>query len=321
MKKYMSITEVANEFNISKTSVYKLMEHSNTEKRLEPINKETHRGDGGYRFKAQDVERIKAFYEKKDLTSSDAAKILNVSTTYIHKLIKNKEIKYYEDEYKGKRTYFIKKEEVEQYKLDHPELEKNETIYHKKEGLFLFQPFKKGDQLARIHKINSRGKKKVAAFLITENGEEIPYEKADEEGWKRGVVLEHKKNITTYGTAKFEFPKPAAINSLIYDMIVEMLKHIGANNMKIDVGDKIVVEVKKSELKGIQSQTHFDYIDAMKKFIVEGKIVEKYDGVLIDTGLTPMTFYVDEQSKEKIMNEISEAGVSMHEWFKRKISE
>ncbi|MFS1513112.1 helix-turn-helix domain-containing protein [Chengkuizengella sp. SCS-71B] len=315
----MSINEVAKEFNISKTSVYKLMEHTNTEKRLEPINRETHRGDGGYKFKAQDVERIKSFYKKKDLTSSDAAKILNVSTTYVHKLIKNKDLEYYESEYKGKRTFFIKKEVVEQYKLNHPELEKNDVIYHKKEGLFLFQPFKKEGQLARIYKINSKGRK-AESFLITENGEEISLERAEEEGWKREVVLEQRKNIATYGTAKFHFPKPASIDSLIYDIIVQLLKHVGVNNIKIEIDDKILVEVKKSELQGVQSQTHFDFINTLKKFIVEGKVIEKYDGILIDTGLTPMTFYMDEELKEKIMNEINETGVSMHEWFKHKVN-
>lgn len=317
----MSINEVATEFNISKTSVYKLMEHSNTEKRLEPINRETHRGDGGYKFKEEDVERIKQFYKKTDLTSSDAAKILNVSTTFIHKLIKNNEVEYYEGEYKGKRTYFIIKETIERYKDAHPELTNNNVIYHKKEGVFLFQPFRKEEQLARIYKLNSRGKKKVEAFLITENGEEMTLEKAEEEGWKREVVLEHKKNITTYGTAKFQFPKPASMDSLIYVVIVEMLKHVGANNMKIEVKDKILVEVKKSELKGVQSQTHFDFIDTLKKFIVEGKIIEKYDGVLIDTCLTPMTFYVQDDLKKKIIDEIGNSGISMHEWFEQKVNQ
>ncbi|NBI27456.1 helix-turn-helix domain-containing protein [Chengkuizengella marina] len=316
----MSIQDVAKAFHISKTSVYKLMEHSNREKRLEPINRETHRGDGGYKFKVQDVERIKTFYKKKDLTSSDAAKILNVSTTYVHKLIKNNELAYYEDEYKGKRTFFIKKEVIQQYKLDHPELAKKDVIYHKNEGLFLFQPYKKDGKLARIYKIYSKGKKKVEAFLMNENGEEMTLEEAQEEGWESQVVLENKKNVTTYGTAKFQFPTPASIDSLIYDIIVELLQHVGANNMKIEMDDKILVEVKKSQLQGVQSQTHFDFIDMLKKFIVKGKVIEKYDGLLIDTGLTPMTFYMDEELKEKIMREVRELGISIHEWFEQKVN-
>ncbi|ULL14810.1 hypothetical protein DVH26_10345 [Paenibacillus sp. H1-7] len=45
---------------------------------------------------------------------------------------------FYEEEYRGKRTYFIKEEDLEQYIKENPDAGKTETIYDKQSGLFLF---------------------------------------------------------------------------------------------------------------------------------------------------------------------------------------
>ncbi|RAU93437.1 hypothetical protein [Paenibacillus sp. YN15] len=46
METYMSLTQAANEIGITATSLYKIINHENPEKRLEPVNRTTHRGDG-----------------------------------------------------------------------------------------------------------------------------------------------------------------------------------------------------------------------------------------------------------------------------------
>ena len=59
MDTYISLTEAAKLLGITTTSLYKIINHEQPEKRLEPVNRTTHRGDVGYRFRATDVDEFK----------------------------------------------------------------------------------------------------------------------------------------------------------------------------------------------------------------------------------------------------------------------
>jgi hypothetical protein len=102
---------------------------------------------------------------------------------------------------------------------------------------------------------------------------------------------------------------------MIFTIIEELFKQVGAANIRITKSEKLIVEVKKSVLYGIMPTTHPDMIDKLKLFIISGEIIHKYDGTLIDTGLSPITFYLSE-SKKKQLNDISKKeGKSLQEWL------
>ncbi|MFC3345813.1 hypothetical protein ACFOHW_26125 [Paenibacillus abyssi] len=89
--------------------------------------------------------------------------------------------------------------------------------------------------------------------------------------------------------------------------------------MKISAGEQLVVEVKKSVLVGILPTTHPDMIDKLKLFLLKGEIIPKYDGTLIDTGLSPITFYLPEEKKAELVRLAAADGISLQEWIEKRL--
>lgn len=318
---YWDVLQAAAVLGMTSTSLYKLVNHPNPAKRLEPVNRSTHRGDGGYRFRAEEVERLKAHYAKPGLTPAEAARKLGRSTTFIHKLLQENKLDFHEGEYRGKRTFFIQEEELERYKLENPDAGKYETIFDKRRGIFLFQPFAREGKLARLIELKRLSNKRTEAVLLTEDGERIDYEAALTAGWSPQLMLEPRKLNTAYGYARFVFPLPRSLDSIIYLLLEEMFKQIGPANMRVTVGGQLEVEVRKSVLQGILPATHAEWIDKLKLFIRQGEIVVKYDGILIDTGLSPITIYVPEAKKQMLARLASKQQEPLQEWLERKLDE
>lgn len=320
MTQYLRAGEAAAELGITVTSLYKLKNHKDQNKRLEPINPSTYKGDGGFVYRREDVDRVKPAYVNNDYTVSEAADRIGRSPTFVHKLIREGSLAYYEGMYRGKRAYFIKPVDLERFTSSNADIGKYDMIYDRKTGAFLFQPFQKEGKIARIVTMKRLNRRKKEITLQSETGELITYEDAITAGWEPALSIIDRKPITSYGYARFDFPSPTAFDSMIYAIIEELFKQAGPANIRITVGERLVVEVKKSVLLGILPTSHPDMIDKMKLFLVQGEIVPKYDGTLIDTGLSPITFYVTDNKKAKLIQLAVEAGVSLQEWIERKLS-
>lgn len=285
------------------------------------MNRATHRGDGGYRFRQSDVLEFKKNYIKNDLTSMEAARRIGRSTTFVHKLVRDGKIAYYEEEYRGKRTYFIKEEDLERYIKENPDAGKVETIFDKRYGLFLFQPFGKDGSLARIIELKRVNNRKIEALLKTGDDQLLTYEEAVEQGWVPLLTINERKPINGYGYARFEFPIPKTPDSAIYAIIEELFKQAGPANMKITWGDgRITVEVRKCVLIGVMPATHPDLIDKLKLFLKSGEIITKYDGTLIDTGLYPVTVYLMEAKKQELIRQAEENEMTLQDWLEIRLS-
>lgn len=314
MKEYLDTAQAANELRVTVGSIYKIVNLEDAKKRLNPVNRLTHKGDGGYRFTREEIERIKPAYVKEDLTSAQAAKRIGRSTTYIHQLFK-KGLPYYEMEFRGKRTYFIKEVDLERFVTNNPDSGKYDTIYDRKSKVFLFQPYWLGSRLARVCSIKRVNRNRIEVMLQIGIDEQIPLERAIDEGWLPAITITDRKAITSYGYAMFEFPLPLTLDSMIYTIIEDFFKLIGPANLRIQIGETIQVEVKKSVLTGILPSTHPDMIDKLKTFIRSGLVTPKYDGTLIDTGLSPVTFYLSEHVKDQITAKAKSADKSLQEWL------
>ncbi|MDN4067625.1 hypothetical protein QYF50_06930 [Paenibacillus vini] len=79
--------------------------------------------------------------------------------------------------------------------------------------------------------------------------------------------------------------------------------------------------MKKSVLVGILPKTHPDMIDKMKLFIINGKIIPKYDGTLIDTGLSPVTAYLMEDKKAKLTQLAEAENMTLPEWIEKQLDQ
>ncbi|MFB5269336.1 helix-turn-helix domain-containing protein [Paenibacillus enshidis] len=322
MKEYINLVDTAKLIGVTPASLYKIVNHDDLEKRLEPINRTTHRGDGGFRFRLSDVQRYIEKYVKKDLTSAETAQRIGRSVTFVHKLIRDGRLPSYEDEYRGKRTYFIKPKDLEQYIDDNPDTGKVPTIYDKRLRLFLFQPFINDDKLARVFELKRVNNRKVEAVIITEDGEQLSYEAAIEQGWKPQKTIAEKKPINGYGYALFEFPPTKRIDSIVYSVIETLFEHAGPSNMRIVRSEeKIIVEVRKCVLKGIMPATHPDLIKELGVFMQSGKVIPKYDGTVIDTGLLPIQAFLTEEEKQDLIAQANVHNMSLQEWVEYRLTE
>ncbi|GFN33017.1 helix-turn-helix domain-containing protein [Paenibacillus xylaniclasticus] len=320
MTEYINLVQTAQEIGITTTSLYKIINHEDPSKRLEPVNRSTHRGDGGYRFRLRDVLEFKQNYVKSDLTSVEAAKRLGRSATYVHKLIKDGKIPFYEEEYRGKRTYFIKEEELERYMREYPDAGKTETIYDKRTGLFLYQPFERDGVLARIVELKRINNRKIEAVLRTYQDELLAYDEAMAQGWQPSLTIAERKPINGYGYARFEFPTPKSVDSIIFAIIEALFQHAGPANLKLTNEDgRLVAEVRKCVLDGVMPATHPDLIDKLKLFLKSGEIIPKYDGTLIDTGLLPVTLYLSEEKRRELTRKAKERNMTLQEWIMSRI--
>lgn len=317
---YLSVSEVAAELELSSASIYKIINHADPSKRLEPVNRSTYKGDGGYRFRCEDVARIKDKYVKTDLTSSQVAALIGRSKSFVQKLLKDGIIPYYIGELRGRKTFFIKEEHLKEYSSKHPDYGKYDTIFDKKLGVFLFQPYIKDNEVARVIEMKRVSRYRLEIVLQTESKNCFTYEQALSDGWQPVIQITPKKPNSAYGHARFEFPNPTTNDSMTYTIVEEFFKQIGPSNMRITTGEKLIIEVKKSVLFGVLPTTHPDLVDKLKMFIVQGEIVSKFDGVLIDTDLSPITFYLPESKKIELIKEAENEGKSIQEWLESKFS-
>ncbi|MFD2614736.1 helix-turn-helix domain-containing protein [Paenibacillus gansuensis] len=315
MREYLRASEAAAELGITVASLYKLRKHDDPVKRLEPFNPSTYKGDGGFVYRREDVDRVKPSYVKEDLTVTKAAERIGRSTTFIHKLIRDRLLPYYEGIYRGKKTFFIRPADLEKFAASNPDSGKYDMIYDRKTGVFLYQSFQNGGKLARIVQIKRVNRRKKEIILQVGTDELINYEDALAAGWAPSLTISDRKPITSYGYARFDFPLPTASDSMIYGIIEELFKQVGPANIRITAGERVVVEVRKSVLVGIMPTSHPDLIDKLKLFLVQGEIVPKYDGTLIDTGLSPITFYVTGEKKAELLQRAAEAGKTLQEWI------
>ncbi|MGF2773296.1 helix-turn-helix domain-containing protein [Bacillus cereus] len=81
---YLSFEEVRESVSLTKNQLSYLIKY----KQIEPVNPNTWKADGGYRFDAEDVKSLKEMY-KDSLTLKEAAEFLNKSKTYVHNAAKD----------------------------------------------------------------------------------------------------------------------------------------------------------------------------------------------------------------------------------------
>ncbi|MEK4297366.1 helix-turn-helix domain-containing protein [Paenibacillus sp. FSL R5-0914] len=317
MGEYLNINQVAEELKVTLSTVYKLIDHPDPLKKLEPVNPESYRGEGGYRFRKEDVERIKPLYISKDLTTTQAAARIGRSKTFLQNLMRNGELSYYEAYFRGKNTFFIKEEDLLEYEQSKPSNVKSNTLYDKKTGAFLFQPYlnKENGRIARIMEMERISPMKIKAKMIDEGGKGISYEEAIAT-WKPLIQLERKESNSAYGYACFNFPIPTFLDSMIYTIIEQFYQHVGPANMRISKEEaSLVVKVKKCVLKGISPLTYPDFIDKLKLYIRSGEIISEGEDTVINTCFSPITFYLQESRKSLILKQASEKGMTIQEWL------
>ncbi|MFF2154450.1 hypothetical protein ACFVVQ_03975 [Paenibacillus chitinolyticus] len=73
------------------------------------------------------------------------------------------------------------------------------------------------------------------------------------------------------------------------------------------------MKVKKSKMLNV----HPDLIDKMKLHITEGEVVVNSKEALIDSGLSPVLFYLPEQKKAALLAAAEQESLTLQEWIER----
>jgi len=79
---YITVNELARILNKTKRQIQYMISN----KIAQPINPDTHRRDGGYRFSSSEVERLKERYNRNDLSLKEASRLVGITPQYLNQL-------------------------------------------------------------------------------------------------------------------------------------------------------------------------------------------------------------------------------------------
>jgi excisionase family DNA binding protein len=285
--------QLAEIVGITEQTIYSLVKRGE----ITPINKEDWTIDGTYYFNAATTEKVKEIYHKPGLTNKEVAEALQISLSTAQKLIKTKEIPSFTSFYLGKTVSFVKKEDLEAFMVVH-QFERKTPIYNKETNTFLFQSFVHSTtgEIARIQEISTDGN----VIAITERGTFISLEELLKQGYSSRISLLEKKNNNKRGYCVFRFVKPSQLQSSIYEIIELFFQQVGANNMKVKLIEEIIEVSVKPSLLPFDKEEHKPFINLLQHNVLEGKVLVRHKGVMLDSDLETIHTVIPTSLKKKV---------------------
>nr|WP_088328025.1 helix-turn-helix domain-containing protein [Bacillus cereus] len=282
---------------------------------IECVYKDNWKQFGSKIFYLEDIERLKNKNEVNGLSTKEVAEILNVAPSTIFTYIKSGKLPATMVEKRGKQVYIIDEEELEIFMLDY---EKTKTKERKTfitkiqdEDIYLYQllTHKHTGKTARVIEINGADGK-----ILTEDEEIFPlstYKDRDYsfEPFQKQVV------ITKRGYLSFSFKKPQLFHSITYNLINLFYKELGVTNMRLNISsDTINLEIKPFvfEVDPLQFQEEIKYLHSHMK---SGTILPHVEGIYFKSNVEPLTFHVDHQFKQKVVQMAAGAGMGQEEFL------
>jgi len=109
---YYSIEQICKKLHKNERQIRYMVK----QERLKPVNPDTYRRDGGYRFSLEEMERVEQTLELPGMSVKEAAQELGITPQYLLQFVSNGDV---ESEVKWigqkKRRYF-QKEEIQRFK-------------------------------------------------------------------------------------------------------------------------------------------------------------------------------------------------------------
>ncbi|UOK49170.1 helix-turn-helix domain-containing protein (plasmid) [Bacillus tropicus] len=282
---------------------------------IECVYKDNWKQFGSKIFYLEDIERLKNKNEVKGLSTKEVAEILNVAPSTIFTYIKSGKLPATMVEKRGKQVYIIDEEELEIFMLDY---EKTKTKERKTfitkiqdEDIYLYQllTHQHTGKAARVIEINGADGK-----ILTEDEEIFPLSTYKEreysfEPFQKQVV------ITKRGYLSFSFKKPQLFHSITYNLINLFYKELGVANMRLSISsDTINLEIKPFvlEVDPLQFQEEIKYLHSQMQ---SGTILPHVEGIYFKSNVEPLTFHVDHQFKQKVVQMAADAGMGQEEFL------
>lgn len=304
--KYLTTKQASSELGVVVSTIYKYVKEGH----LKPVYDDKWQIDETLLFHPEDIKELQEKFHKPGLTTGEAAKELGLHPTTVASYISKGILRASKSLYKGRELYFISKEEVE--KLQKSNLIKKNQLkkaFHTNDGYYLFQSLSNGEKFVRI--MNIQGDE---GTVVDDNGNEITLLESKIKGFEVKEKYRERKYITKKGYAKFIFPLPAGIRSSVFNVIELFYQKLGHRNIKLEVDQGYIhLEVKPITL-GISQATHETEIALMEKHLVEGKIYQRVDKLLVDSDLEPIVIHVPTKLKEQIKRNSDTAKTTIEEY-------
>ncbi|HDR8111830.1 TPA: helix-turn-helix domain-containing protein [Bacillus cereus] len=282
---------------------------------IECVYKDNWKQFGSKIFYLEDIERLKNIEEVEGYSTKEAAEILNVAPSTVFTYIKSGKLPASKIEKRGKEVYIIDKDDLETFQLTYEKTTSKErkTFITKiqEEEIYLYQllTHQHTGKTARVIEINGADGK-----ILTEDEEISPLSTYKE----RDYAFEpfHKQAvITKRGYLSFSFKKPQLFHSITYNLINVFYRELGVTNMRLNISsDTIKLEIKPFVLHvdPLQFQEEIKYLHSHMK---SGTILPHVEGIYFKSNVEPLTFHVDHQFKQKVVQMAAEAGMGQEEFL------
>lgn len=304
----LSTKKVAEKLGVTVTTVYQYVK----QRKLKPVYDDWSI-DETMLFYPSDVQAI---IEKRPsgYTTSQAAKKLGVHQTTIAKQIKEGKIEAHKEKYRGKLTYFIKEETLTQMLQSYgKKIRKKTKFYQPDYKLYLYQSLvnEKTNELARVNSITKDG-----GSIITDSGEEIALSNINMKGYSPLERFPNKNYLNRAGYVHFRFDEPKSLHSRTYKILEIMYRSLSHKNMNLSVLDGYIeVRVKPVILKGSS-----DYFSLLEENLISGRITERHNGLLLDSGLESIQLNIPSEKKKLLEAAAKSKGLSLKEYLEDQIN-
>ncbi|WP_041592280.1 helix-turn-helix domain-containing protein [Terribacillus saccharophilus] len=288
---YMTTKEVAQRLNKSISTIYRYV----NEKKLRPVYEDKWQIDSSLLFREEDVERLLEDQQNKPgYTTGEVAAKLSKHPSTIAMYIKTGKLKPEKREYNGRILNFITEEELVRLQKEIVEKETGYlNIYNKQYNIHLYQSFHDSNgNRARIMNVDDPG------FAELENGNKISIDKLYQLGYMPIYDVKPQRYITKKGNIQLQF-KEVTSNSKKLDIIESLIITMGQQNVKIRVEERGLTVFVKPGLLRIPYSSRIS-IDLLNTHLTSGSLVQRHDGILLQTDYLPILTHVRKDIKDNL---------------------
>jgi DNA-binding transcriptional MerR regulator len=307
-KDTLTTKEVAEFLNVNEQTIYNYVAKG----QLTPVNQENWQIEGTYHFSLEDIQKIEEKFTKPGLSTGDVAKQLRVSINTVIRYINEGLLPAIRKEYKGKERYFIQGEDLNEFEKGFEPRNRKQVILNKEFGYFLFQSFQhhQSHEFMRIMELDDQ-----SGLAVSDSGMQLSISSLKEAGFEPIHLIEEKKAISKKGYAKLVFPQPKMLKTSIYNIIEFLICAAGPANVQLQVTPEEIEVRVKTILLPFEGNQSMEYINWLKKHLIEGKISIRMNSILIDSDYESIHAYVPSQVKKEIKRLAEKKGVTTEEFI------
>lgn len=301
--KLLSTKEAAELLEVKPSTIHRYVR----EKKIKPVYDSNWQIDATKLFYKEDIDRLKKELVKPGITTGEAAELLGLHIATISQYIQKGILKAEKKPFKGREIYFITADELENFKSNYELNKKKEQkeFFDKDTGFAWFQSFKDKNE-NNGHRILLDESNEP--YLFTTDGRKIELNRIAEEGFVPISPISDIDYIHKRGYAKFEFQK----SNTFYNIAELFYRYLGPKNLKININEdnSVHVEIKPILINEILND---EWIQELNESVIEGSIIQRLDGVYIDSDVESITVAIPSELKAQIKNEAEQSNRTMEE--------